>query len=405
MATEPVIPTTPVVTKVDIDMNALFDLVPTGDDIIIPEEKPSVLSSTKTDLDFLDEPLVPKTPAEIAAADKAKLTADELNNLLELEEAEVVETAKPGRPKVDKSALVATISKMITSEKLIAFDDDKKIEDYTEADFEELLEANFAEKERAIREETPKEFFQSLPEELQYAAKYVADGGKDIKGLFKALSHVEEVRALDATVEADQEQIVRSFLQANNFGDATEINEEIATYKELGTLGKKATTFKPKLDKMGEDVVKAQLAEAETNKGLQKKAAEDYINNVFTALRPGELSGMKLDKQTQTLLYNGLTVPSYKSIKGNQTNLLGHLLEKHQFVEPNYSLVAEALWLLSNPDEYRASLKKQGKEIATEETVRKLKTAQAQKIATGPDADEVKSTGKRITRPQNIFAR
>ena len=68
-----------------------------------------------------------------------------------------------------------------------------QLEEYTTKDFRELFEANFQEREAKIRQDTPKEFFNSLPEELQVAAKYVADGGTDLKGLFRTLAHVEEV--------------------------------------------------------------------------------------------------------------------------------------------------------------------------------------------------------------------
>ena len=71
--------------------------------------------------------------------------------------------------------------------------------DTTTKDFRELFEANFQEREAKIRQDTPKEFFNSLPSELQVAAKYVADGGDDLKGLFRTLSHVEEVMELDAS--------------------------------------------------------------------------------------------------------------------------------------------------------------------------------------------------------------
>jgi hypothetical protein len=50
----------------------------------------------------------------------------------------------------------------------------------------------------------------------------------------------------------------------------------------------------------------------------------------------------------------------YPSITGKPTNLLGHLLEKYQFVEPNYGLITEALWLLSDPDGYRQNVKQSG---------------------------------------------
>jgi hypothetical protein len=99
--------------------------------------------------------------------------------------------------KVDQKLinLVAELAqKMIEEGSLVPFDDDKPLEEYTTKDFRELFEANFQERENAVRENTPKEFFQSLPEELQYAAKYVADGGTDLKGLFRTLAQVEEMR-------------------------------------------------------------------------------------------------------------------------------------------------------------------------------------------------------------------
>ena len=74
---------------------------------------------------------------------------------------------------------------MIEEGTLFGFDDDKAIEDYSTKDFRELFEANFQDRESKIRENTPKEFFNSLPQELQVAAKYVADGGTDLKGLFR----------------------------------------------------------------------------------------------------------------------------------------------------------------------------------------------------------------------------
>ena len=79
---------------------------------------------------------------------------------------------------------------MIEEGSLIGFDDDKPLEEYTTKDFRELFEANFQERENEIRQNTPREFFEALPEELQIAAKYVADCGQDLKGLFKTLDHL-----------------------------------------------------------------------------------------------------------------------------------------------------------------------------------------------------------------------
>ena len=131
---------------------------------------------------------------------------------------------------------------------------------------------------------------------------------------------------------------------------------------------------------------------------------EAYMNNVYQTLTPGDLNGIKLDKKTQAQLYSGLVQPQYPSISGRPTNLLGHLLEKYQFVEPNYPLIAEALWLLSNPDDYRNSLMKQGKNQAIEQTVRQLKTEQSRKNVNTYQDDE-DNRPRKIARPQNIFKR
>jgi hypothetical protein len=155
---------------------------------------------------------------------------------------------------------------------------------------------------------------------------------------------------------------------------------------------------------MQEEIVQQQLVEQEARKQQQEQAAQAYMQNVFEALRPAEINGLKLDKKTQAQLYSGLVQPQYPSISGRPTNLLGHLLEKYQFVEPNYPLIAEALWLLSNPDEYRQNLVKQGKNQAVEQTVRQLKTEQSRKnVSTYQEEED--SRPRKISRPQNIFKR
>src|SRR5690606_35433010 len=130
------------------------------------------------------------------------------------EEEEDGEAAPKGRKKLDKSGMVETFGKLIEEGSIIPFDDDKPLEEYSVNDWKDLIKANFEERERAIKESTPKEFFESLPSELQYAAEYVAKGGTDLKGLFKVLSQTEESRNLDPTKPADQELIVRDYLSA-----------------------------------------------------------------------------------------------------------------------------------------------------------------------------------------------
>lgn len=414
------------VQQVDLDIDSWLGapgadsiVTPTATEAKKPEAKPSIFSKGDVDLSFIDKTETEEETTEETTEDKkdtepkvSRETAAKVFDELDQEEAEEETRSKGGRPRTEKSGLVEFLKKRIESKEMFAFDDydenkqtlDEYLGGLGEKDIEELWQANIDNLKQEVAAKTPQEFFESLPDELQYAAKYVMDGGQDLKGLFQALAQVEQVRSLNPADENDQEGIVRSYLAATGFGTEEEIEEELTTWKDLGVLEKKAKQFKPKLDQMQEEIVQSQLAEQEARKQQQEQAAQAYMQNVFEALRPAEINGLKLDKKTQAQLYSGLVQPQYPSISGRPTNLLGHLLEKYQFVEPNYPLIAEALWLLSNPDEYRQSLVKQGKNQAVEQTVRQLKTEQSRKnVSTYQEEEEPKA--RKIARPQNIFKR
>jgi hypothetical protein len=294
---------------------------------------------------------------------------------------------------------------MIEEGALVPFDDDKPLEEYTTKDFRELFEANFEERANKIREDTPKEFFNSLPEELQVAAKYVADGGQDLKGLFRTLAYVEEMRQLDPSDEYDQAEIARQYLHTTQFGTAEEIEAEIEDWNDMGKLEQKAKQFKPKLDRMQNEIVANQLAEQEARKEQQSKQAKEYTDNVYNTLAVGDLNGVKLDKKVQSMLYSGLVQPNYPSISGKQTNMLGHLLEKYQFVEPRHDLIAEALWLLADPEGYKSKIKDQGSKAAVEKTVRQLKTEESRKISSSSSNDEFEEQKRGTAKPQKTISR
>ena len=426
---------TTTVESVDVNIDEIFNGAPGADSIVTSDKetkKPNIFSKPENvDLSFLDnkeeevkeepkaeEKTEEKTEAvkeevktEVKEEAKPEIKADEveeiLNEGLELAESEDEKSTAKGRKRIEGMADV--FKKMIDDEQIIPFDDDKDLDDYTAKDWKELIQANMDERANAVRKETPKQFFNSLPQELQVAAKYVADGGTDLKGLFGALAQVEQVKELSTSSEAGQEHIVREYLTATGYGTPQDIQEEIDIWKDLGKLEKQANKFKPKLDKMQEQVVARRLQEQEMKKAQQQKASENYMANVYNTLKDGKVGDLKINKKTQALLYNGLVNPQYPSISGQNTNLLGHLLEKYQFVEPNYSLVTEALWLLSDPQGYKAQVMSKGTNKAVEQTVRKLKTAQAGKRASANDkmtTNEKPNVRRRtLPRSNNIFKR
>lgn len=419
--------TTSEVTNIQqVEVDNLNDIlgIPGADSIILPEGNTTqnIFSKNKTvDLKFVDKPDVTKeetTKTQVKPEDTTKTVVPEAKptDTTPISEiiSEVEDTTKEdkekdevtsGRPKVTKDGAIELTKKLIEKGLIVPFDDEKNIEDYTLKDFEELFEANVTDKEAKIRQDTPLEFFESLPEELQVAAKYHADGGTDMKGLFQILSQVEETRDLDPKKEEDQTVIVREYLRAINFGTSEEIDEEIDSLKDMNKISQQAEKFKPKLDKMSESRVAQKLAHQENLRKQQADASSKYVNNIYETLKPAELNGLKLDKKTQGMLYSGLIQPNYPSLSGKPTNLLGHLLEKYQYVEPNHALIAEALWLLSDPDGYKSKVKDLGKNAQVEDTVRKLKTEESRKLSSSPIIEKDEQKQRTVKRNDSFFKR
>jgi len=412
------------VETLDINIDEIFDGAPGSGAVTLPaEEKPkrNILSGLqekadfsfadpdKDDADDLTAKVEEKETDKEDTSSKVEEAADILESLDEVDEvAEEEKTSKRGRKSI--SGISDVFSKLIQDDKIVPFDDDKELEDYTAKDWEELIQANLEEKANQVRRETPKQFFASLPEELQVAARYVADGGQDLKGLFSTLAQVEKTKELSIKKEQDQETIIREYLGATGYGTQEEISEEIEIWKDLGKLEKQASKFKPKLDKMQEKVVAKKIQEQELKKKQQEQASKQYMSSVYETLKDGTLGDIKVDKRTQTMLYNGLVQPSYPSVSGRNTNLLGHLLEKYQFVEPNYTLISEALWLLQDPDGYKAKIMDKGAQKSIEQTVRKLKTEQANaggsnSLGIQSKEEEKKKSGRKLPRTNNIFKR
>ncbi len=414
------------VETVDVNLDEIFNGAATAEGVTLPEEtntpKGNIFGKpTETFDDAFTEPAtsneeetVAETEepvAETATTEDTKETAKEVFDELAIDSEDVeVEEKKEKRGRKSITGISDVFNKLIKDDKIVPFDDDKSLDDYSAKDWQELIEANLEERARQVRSETPKQFFESLPEELQIAARYVAEGGQDMKGLFATLAATEEVRTLDVTNERDQERIIVDYLSATGYGTSEEIAEEIEIWKDLGKLEQQASKFKPKLDKMQEKVVAQKLEQQEMKQKQQEQASKQYMESVYNTLKEGSLGDIKVDRKVQAMLYNGLVQPNYPSVSGKNTNLLGHLLEKYQFVEPNYTLISEALWLLADPAGYKAKIMDKGAQASVEKTVRKLKTEQVNSGGSSlgvdqKEKDTQQSNKRKIPRGNNIFKR
>lgn len=420
------------VTNEVVDLDKLFPGIDTSD--VLTSKVPSILSNDK-DMSFLDKPGavkldtpavkggdetkkegIPVPPVDEAEADKI------LNSIGKDEDDEEIDnnsstSSGTGRPKSDKNALSSYLKEKIEAGEFSAFEDwdekkqtlDEYLSKQPEKTLHQMLDANWESKERELLERTPVEFFEALPEELQYAARYAMEGGTDMKSLFAALARVEQVRELDPEDEDGQVVIARNYLQATQFGTQEEIEDEISNWKENNRLEKKAKDFKPKLDAMQKEQVEYQLAQQAQFNQQQRQAAQMYVANVGQALQKGDIGGIKLDRKTQAMLYDGLTNVAYPSASGKATNLLGHMLDRIQYVEPNFELLAEVTYLLADPNGYKNSIRQQGKNVATTEIAKKLKSEQMNNgNGTGgydPDDVETTSTKRKLSKPKNLFER
>ena len=149
----------------EVELDNLSDLLGAGaDSIMVPnenEKKPNVLSSLRVDTAFLDKPEKNKSTVDKTEDDTTTESSDGEEKVFQkLDDTPIDDIVKEvedegdknpgGRPTLNKDVMVETASKLIEKGVMFSFDDDKKIEDYSAADWEELLEANFTERENKL---------------------------------------------------------------------------------------------------------------------------------------------------------------------------------------------------------------------------------------------------------------
>ena len=406
------------------DLDNLLGM-PGADSVITPtEEKPSFFTKDSVDMSFLDndneveETHVSETTEEPIAETTTETTTEEptttetFDKLVEEVDSVINEDSESnvGRPKLDKEGMAQLTQELIKEGLVVPFEGEENFDNYTLGDYKELIRANFDNKAEEYSKSLPHQFKNHLPPELQYAADYVFNGGEDLRGLFNYLAKAEEVKDFSIDTEKGQEAIIREYLYATRYGNEEEIQEQTEEWKDLGKLEEKAGKFKPKLDKMQEQIVQRKVADQEAKQKQQEEASYHYMTSVYDTLKDGKVGEIAINSKIQNMLYAGLVQPNYPSISGKPTNLFGHLIEKYQFVEPNHGIIAEALWLLADPNGYKDQIRSVAKNQEVQNTVRKLKTEQSSRSASAY-AEEKTSSDKRSTKPgikkptKNFFAR
>lgn len=254
---------------------------------------------------------------------------------------------------------------------------DQYLNKFTHAQLEDLSDLNQDNKEKELKETYRQEFFNSLPGHLKYVAQHLADETVDPLAVYASLARVEQTRQLDPSDTNDQETIARNYLTVTDFGTAEEIAEQIEEWKEANVLGKKVTTFKPKLDAMEEQQLVAYTQQAEQQKQEQQRAAEWYAGSVEEVLKTGSIGGSKIDRKKQQQLYHSLLLDMQPSPRtGQPTNAVWRKLEEIQVVKPDFDFFLEIADHILNRDEYKNGLRQEGANDQQSKITKQIKTLQ-----------------------------
>lgn len=366
--------------------------------------------------DKLDDLNLDKTPVKTEKIEKKDETdpakkdvvvlENEIKDDLSLIKNEDEDEEDETDPAANKTIAVSAIKELVKSGDILLFEpeegeDEKTIDQYNKKELIQLFQANIKRVREEESEKAPAEFYDALPEKLKYAAKYVADGGKNLEGLFLSLAQSVQAENLDITTEDGQEKTVRRYLAS--LGDSTpeEIEEEINGIKDRKELEKKAIQYKPKLDAKQQQIVEKQLKEQEILRKQHETAAINYRETLLKAIQPGNLNGIKIASNLQAELFNGLTQAIYPTKRGGNTTLLGHLLETHQFVKPNPTLIAEVLYLLKDPEAYRKQVSEAAVNKNNTEITKKLKTTASEKT-TSVNLTTTKTDGRKTIKKEKV---
>jgi len=179
------------VETLDVNLDEIFNGAPSGSDITLPNEstpKPNILSGLgeKADFSFADvdddgvddlgkkeenksddvESSSEETLDELVEDQaKAKVESEEVTDIIDSLDDETEEDVqkKETRGRKPISGISDVFDKLIKADKIVPFDDEKSLDDYSAKDWEELIDANLEERANQVRRETPKQFFASLP--------------------------------------------------------------------------------------------------------------------------------------------------------------------------------------------------------------------------------------------------
>jgi hypothetical protein len=301
---------------------------------------------------------------------------------------------KPDDSLGELDSIASAAATLLAEQGVISLYEDYEIK--TKEDLVALVKDNIQDKLSEVNEYIFQEQLQALPPQFQSIMKYGLSGGTDVKSLLESWGEAERVFSIDITSEAGKEQVVRDYLRLTKYGSDEEITQDIQTWKDLGTLDKKAEAFKPKLEEYQMKVIAAKEKEADDANQLELQYTQQYINAVGQVLAKEDINGLKLDKQTKQFIYQNVQ-PIYQSqLTGKPIDALEAVVEELKYGQnANPEFYSQLLLFATQPEVFMETLKLQLKNNVTIEQERKLRRQVKEGVSGTPLDDTNKRSSKR----------
>jgi hypothetical protein len=334
----------------------------------------------------------PETDPNIIPDSIKETKDDSLLENIEKEKTDNLDKSKDDSPEIDSIASAAAT--LLAEQGVISLYEDYEIK--TKEDLVALVKDNIQDKLSEVNQNIFQEQLEALPPQFQSIMKYGLSGGTDVKSLLESWGEAERVFALDITSDTGKEQVVRDYLRLTKYGSDEEINQDIQTWKDLGTLDKKAEAFKPKLEEHQMRVIAAKEKEADDVRQQELQYTQQYIKAVGQVLSKEDINGLKLDKQTKQFIYQNVQ-PIYQSqLTGKPIDALEAVVEELKYGQnANPEFYSQLLLFATQPEVFMETLKLQLKNNVTIEQERKLRKQVKEGISGTPIDNDHKRSSKK----------
>lgn len=243
-------------------------------------------------------------------------------------------------------------------------------------DFREVIQKNIESQVETVKQGVLAQELDSLSPQFQSVMKYGMNGGTDIKALLESWVDAERVINIDATTDGGKRQIVSEYLSSIGYGTQEEIQNDIKTWADLGTLDAKVDMYKPKLEELQMRRVLAQENQASQARAYEENFNSHFISSIESVLTEDkDYLGLELPLQLKQALYSQ-SQPQYVSQRtGKYVDALEAIVEEAKYGQnANPGFYTELMFHATYPEEYKKLLLSQTKMELALESERKLRS-------------------------------